>query len=97
MGNPNMWYKVYLEDFVLLLSDKKLDDIEQMSKEELETYIIEKRSQISEKVFYYLAGMASSNAAHEAYDAGCDALNASISSGCMFEDFIGLEENEVIL
>lgn len=92
MGNPNVWYKVYLECFVQLLSDKKLDEIERMSQKELETYIIDKRLKTNEKTFYYLAGMAASNAAFESCKAGCDAMNAAVSGGWMFDDFIGLNE-----
>lgn len=92
MGCPDIWYKVYLEYFVQLLSNKKINDVKQMSKETLETYITEKRSQVDEKYFYYLAGVAAAKATNEAYETSCDDFNAAVGGCADFEDFIELYE-----
>ena len=93
MGSPYVWYKVALKYFAYMLSDDvdNFDFFQNMSKEELEARITERRSQISENKFYYYAGMATEKACSDAYECGCDALNASICGLMQFEEFIGLE------
>lgn len=92
MGNPYEWYKGTLEYFAHMLSDgfKNFEIFKNMSGEELEAYIAEKRSQISEKNFYYYAGMAMTKTYDDACECGCDALNASACGLVQFEEFIGL-------
>lgn len=98
MGNPYEWYKTALEYLARMLSDRsrRLTTFESMSKEDLETYITERRSQISEKAFYYCAGVAAANMCADAGDAGCDAMNAAICGLAQFEDFIDFDYHEVM-
>ena len=98
MGNPYEWYKLGLAYFVhaLSISLSECEIFEEMSTEELEMYITEKRSQISEKAFYYCAGLAAAKMCADAGDTGCDAMNAAVGGLAQFEDFVGFDFNEVI-
>ena len=99
MGCPYIYYKralqyfahalAYMEDSKLAkeLSEETLDD-------RLEGFILYKKEQIEDKLFYYTAGQTSQCVIEQAYEEGCDPLNASISGINMFEDFIGIEFNK---
>ena len=92
MGSPNMWYKDCLEYFVFYSSNEKdHKNIEKMSITELEAYVLEKRTQISEKDFYYLAGMSAHVVADESCKCGCDAMNAAACGISDFESFIDID------
>lgn len=67
---------------------------EETSIEKLESYVNLKKNAMTEKEFYYAAGRATQCVIEEAYEEGCDPLNASIGGINMFEDFIGIEYNE---
>ena len=75
------------------MEDSKLakELYEEISEEKLETFILHKKEQVDEKLFYYDAGRTSQCVTEEAYNEGCDQLNASISGIAEFEDFIGIE------
>ena len=98
MGNPYEWYKTALEYLACTLSNnsKRSTTFDNMSKEDLETYITERRSHIGEKAFYYCAGVAAANMCADAGDAGCDAMNAAVCGLAQFEDFIDFDYHEVI-
>lgn len=94
MGNPYAWYKSSLEYLAHLLTDnsRNIKIFENMSQEELERYIGEHRRQISDKCFYYRAGIAAAYMIDDADKCGCDALNASAGGLAQFEEFIGIED-----
>ena len=100
MGNPDIFYKRALQNLAHCLAAennnwslaKKL--YEEESEEILEDFILQKKNEMDEKCFFYDAGRASQVVFHEAYEEGCDALNASIGGIGGFEDFIGLPEDD---
>ena len=64
------------------------------SEEVLEKYILKRKSEIDERQFYYDAGRTCQVIFHEAYEEGCDAMNASCGGVSAFNSFIELEEDE---
>ena len=97
MGCPHIYYIRALQLLARAIAyetDSKLarEFDEELSEERLKTYITAKKAELSEKDFYYVAGRATQATIEEAYEAGCDPLNASIGGINMFEDFIGLED-----
>ena len=99
MGNPSVYYKRALQCFAYCLAyeenvrlAKELDQEE--SDEKLEQFILEKKAKMSEKKFFFDAGRACEATLGEAYQEGCDALNASIGGLHEFKCFIGLQDDE---
>lgn len=97
MGCPDIYYKQAIQDLAYLLAceeDLKLARkmYEEDSEEKLEQFILEQKSKISEKKFYYNAGISCQSVFYEADQEGCDALNASAAGIIEFEYFIGLKE-----
>lgn len=97
MGCPHMYYKRALQYFAHALAymeDSKLakELYEETSEEKLETFILHKKEQIDEKLFYYDAGGAAQCVIEEACEEGCDPLNASFGGIAEFENFIGFED-----
>ena len=91
MERIGMWYRIYLEYFAKILSDESdFDNIKQMTTEELEVYIKDARLQMSDKSFYYRAGMAAFSATDDAYHTSGDDFNVAAGALCEFEDFIEL-------
>lgn len=96
MGNPDIYYKKALKYFVyslIFVENAKLAEelFEEPSKEKLESIILQKKAQMNEKHFFYVAGRVTQLIIDEADNEGCDALNASIGGLNQFEYFIGLE------
>lgn len=100
MGNPDIYYKRALQNFAHCLAAednkwslaKKL--YEEESEEVLEEYILKRKSEMDERLFFYDAGRTCQVIFHEAYEEGCDPLNASIGGINGFNYFIGLEEDD---
>lgn len=91
MENQNMWYKIFLEYFVQsLYYITDYERVEKMSQKELEEKIIEKRPQISEKQFYYIAGSAATRMAIDS-EVGCNAMNDAVCALDEINKFIDLE------
>lgn len=101
MGNPSIYYKRALQDFACCLAHE--DDDCKLAKELyiedsidiLESYILEKKNQFDEKLFFYNAGHASQHIFDEADEEGCDAVNAACGGINEFEYFVGLNEDGV--
>jgi hypothetical protein len=96
MGSPNVYYKRALQCFSHALaydSDFKLArKLEKETSEEiLEEFILNKKKEIPEKEFYFLAGRAEEFVFNEADQDGCEGMNASCGGLSIFEDFIGIE------
>lgn len=99
MGCPDIYYKRSLQYFAHAIafdeSVKLAKELrEEKSSEKLEEYILSKKTTMAEKDFYYNAGRATQCVFDEAYDEGCDALNASCSGINAFEYFIGIEDDD---
>ena len=99
MGVPEWHYKRALQNFAHGLayneSPKKAKQLnEETSEEVLKQFILEKKAEISEKEFYYMAGRATQCTIDEAYDEGTDAFNAAAGGVWLFEEFIEIEESE---
>lgn len=102
MGNPSIYYKRSLQNFAHCLAAednnfslaKKL--YEEESEEVLEDFILQKKDEIDEKLFFYDAGRTCQVVIQEAYEEGCDALNASIGGLNEFEYFIGICEDDEV-
>lgn len=99
MGVPEWHYIRALQNFAHALayseSPKKARQLNEESSEEVLTnFIFEKKKELSEKEFYYLAGRATQCTIDEADEMGIDALNAAAGGIGMFEEFIEIEEPE---
>ena len=100
MGNPDIYYKRALQNFAhcLAAEDNKWalagELYEEESEEVLEEYILKRKAEMNERLFFYDAGRTCQVIFHEAYEEGCDPLNASIGGINGFNYFIGLEEDE---
>ena len=99
MGVPRKHYIRALQNFAHALaydeSVKKARQLnEETSEDVLKRFILEKKKEISEKEFYYLAGRATQCTIDEADEMGIDSLNAAAGGVGMFEEFIGIEEPE---
>ena len=97
MGVPEWHYKRALQNLAHALAykenSKKAKQLnEETSEEVLKQFIFEKKEEISEKEFYYLAGRATQCTINEAYDEGTDAFNAAAGGIWLFEEMIGIEE-----
>ena len=99
MWNPDIYYKRALQNFAHCLAAeanqwslaKKL--YEEESEEALEEYILKRKSEMDMREFFYDAGRTCQAVFSEAYEEGCDPLNASIGGISSFNYFIGLEED----
>ena len=99
MGVPELHYIRALQNFAHALaydeSVKKARQLnEEISEEVLTNFIFEKKKELSEKEFYYLAGRATQCIIDEADEMGIDSLNAAAGGIGMFEELIGIEESE---
>ena len=100
MGCPDIYYKRALQNFAhcLAAEDNNWLLANQLHEEEcnaiLESFILEKKDEVDEKLFFYDAGRACQCTFDEAYEEGCDALNASCGGIYGFECFIGLIDDE---
>lgn len=100
MGNPMWSYLEVLQNLSYILTVQKDQKLavklyEEKSYEKLEEYINEKRKEFSDNEWFYYAGMAFERTFNRIYEEdGCDAFNAAIGGLTMFEEFIGLEEEE---
>ena len=56
----------------------------------MKQFILEKKEEISDKEFYYLAGRTTQYTINEAEEMGIDSLNAAAGGIGMFEEFIEL-------
>ena len=95
MGVPKWHYIRALQNFAHALayndSVKKARQLnEETSEEVLKQFILEKKEEISDKEFYYLAGRATQCTIDEADEMGIDSLNAAACGIGMFEEFIEL-------
>ena len=99
MGCPHIYYIRALQMLAHALayntSVKLARELsEEQDIEKLKEYIMARKAELSVQNFYYTAGGAAQCTINEAYQEGCDPLNASIDGITMFEDFIGLEEED---
>lgn len=99
MGCPRVYYIRAMQMLAHALAYERnptlaKDLSEETNAERLERYILLKKSAMSDKEFYYVAGKATQATIEEAYQAGCDPLNASICGIDLFEKFIGLEAED---
>ena len=97
MGVPEWHYKRALQNLAHALAykenSKKAKQLnEETSEEVLKQFIFEKKEEISEKEFYYLAGRATQCTINEAYDEGIDAFNSAAGGIWLFEELIGIGE-----
>lgn len=99
MGSPRVYYIRALQCLAHAFayeSNAQLAKLlnEETSIEKLESYINLKKNAMTEKEFYYTAGRAAQCVIEEAYEEGCDPLNASIGGIIEFEYFIGIEKTD---
>ncbi len=99
MGRPHIYYIRALQLMARVIAFETGEKLarefdEELSEERLTAYLTTKKAELSEKDFYYVAGRATQATIEEAYEEGCDPLNACICGIDMFEDFVGLEELE---
>lgn len=100
MGCPDIYYTRALQNFAhcLAVEDGNWELARKLHKEDLnailEDFILEKKSNMDEKLFFYDAGRACQCTFDEAYEEGTDAMNASIGGVADFEYFIGIRNEE---
>ena len=99
MGCPHIYYIRALQMLAHALayntSVKLAKELsEEQDIEKLKEYILASKTELPVQNFYYAAGGAAQCTIAEAYEDGCDALNASAGGINLFEDFIGLEEED---
>lgn len=99
MGVPEIYYIRALQYFAHALayndSVKKAKELQAETSEDiLKQFIFQKKAELSDKNFYYLAGRATQCVIDEAYEEGTDPLNASIAGLGLFEELIEIEEAE---
>ena len=100
MGNPYIFYKRALQNFAhcLAAEENNFSLAKKLYKEEsdevLEDFILKKKNEINEKLFFYDAGRTCQVVMQEADEEGCDALNASCGGITEFEYFIGIQEDD---
>ena len=99
MGVPEIYYIRALQYFAHALayndSVKKAKELQAETSEDiLKQFIFQKRTELSDKNFYYLAGRATQCVIDEAYEEGTDAFNAAAGGIWLFEELIGIEESE---
>ncbi len=97
MGCPHIYYIRALQMLAHALAyDTSVKLAKELSEEQdiekLKEYILSRKAELPVQNFYYAAGGAAQATIEEAYQEGCDPLNASIGGIHMFEDFIGLED-----
>lgn len=97
MGCPDIYYTRALQMLAYALaydtSVKLAKELgEEQDIEKLKEYILARKAELPMQNFYYAAGGAAQCTVAEAYEDGCDALNASAGGINLFEDFIGLED-----
>ena len=97
MGCPHIYYIRALQMLAHALayntSVKLAKELsEEQDIEKLKEYILARKTELPAQNFYYAAGGAAQATIEEAYEEGCDPLNASIGGINLFEDFIGLED-----
>ena len=95
MGCPHIYYIRALQMFAHALAYNKSPKLarelsEEQDIEKLREYILSRKAELPVQNFYYAAGGAAQCTINEAYEEGCDPLNASIGGINMFEDFIEL-------
>ena len=99
MGCPHIYYIRALQMLAHALAyDINPKLARELSEEQdvkvLEKYVLVRKSELTDRQFYYTAGRATQYVFEEAEEDCCDALNASIGGIAEFEDFIGLEEED---
>lgn len=102
MGCPDIYYKEALMAFVnriqiVLNRDREQEEPLRVKNNvrDLENKANEFRTVVSERRFYFEAGVASEQLLESvAMNNGCDALNAALGGISAFEDFIFQEEDE---
>lgn len=97
MGCPHIYYIRALQMLAHALayntSVKLAKELsEEQDIEKLKKYILTRKTELPVQNFYYAAGGTAQCTIAEAYEDGCDALNASAGGINLFEDFIGLED-----
>ena len=97
MGCPHVYYIRALQMLAHALayntSVKLAKELsEEQDIEKLKEYILARKTELPVQNFYYAAGGAAQCTINEAYEEGCDPLNASICGIAEFEDFISLED-----
>ena len=96
MGCPRVYYIRALQMLAHALAYNESPKLarelsEEQNIEKLKEYILLRKAELPVQNFYYAAGGAAQCTINEAYEEGCDPLNASIGGIDLFEHFIGLE------
>ena len=96
MGCPHVYYIRALQMLAHALAYNENPKLakelsEEQDIEKLKEYILLRKTELPVQNFYYAVGGAAQCTINEAYEEGCDPLNASIAGINLFENFIGLE------
>ena len=89
MGCPDVYYKRIL---ILFLRNLGVDiSVSELSEDDLESMVLLKKQTITEKEFYYEAGLSVARTIDEiVINDSCDKINACIGGLSNFEELIGI-------
>ena len=89
MGCPDVYYKRIL---ILFLRNLGVDiNVSELSEDNLESMVLLEKQNITEKDFYYEAGLSVARTIDEiVINESCDKINACIGGLVNFEEFIGI-------
>lgn len=89
MGCPDVYYRKIL---ILFLRNLRIAvDMSELSEDNLESMILLEKQNISERNFYYEAGLVVAQIMAESMiDDSCDKVNACIGGLVNFEELLGL-------
>ena len=89
MGYPDVYYKKFLISFLRNL--RVAINMSELSEDDLESMVLLKKQNITEKEFYYEAGLSVARTIDEiVINDSCDKINACIGGLVNFEEFIGV-------
>ena len=100
MGDPELYYREFLQTLayhIFIYNDEKLamNLKDERSVKKLEDIILDQKSKLSDKDFYYAAGKATGYVVKRVdVEDGTDGFNACIGGFCEFEHFIGIRDDD---
>ena len=90
MGCPDVYYKKFLISFLRNL--RVAINMLELSEDDLESMVLLKKQNITEKEFYYEAGLSVARTIDEiVISDSYDKINACIGGLANFEEFIGIK------
>lgn len=91
MGSLSKWRKIAFIGLARYLAKgKEIDSIIDMTEQEIEQFVLQKKDQIDNNKFLYAAGYAGGAMMEKAYSTCNDDLNAAFGALYDYENIIGI-------